>query len=275
MVSVQTPQPMALRTLGDLQRKHRGKISRCDIAFDVIDGADLDWVNSVLLLRRRKPSPTHREVRTTYFVPHAHKNRSPRDLVTYDTKPSKLWGTPNAVHIELRLRGAAIANDNSKDYIDLDPSKLFHQHIRVVKPNDLKLRLLREMLQDERRRHLERGRRHKPGSVEDRYRSNLIRKIEAVWARNECQFEYVQRVHDQFPDLNLKTDRNMVSLPTCLTWGASRYMLERSAIKPAIENIMQNIETPPDASFNHGRGGRRTRELDQRKTKERPHGQRR
>jgi hypothetical protein len=225
----------------------------------VLDGADLDWVNSVLLLRRRKPSPIHREVRTTYFVPNAHINRSPRDLVTYDTKPSKLNGTPNTVHVELRQRGPAIAGDNAEGYIDLDPSKLFHKHIRVVRPNDVKLRLLREMLQDERRRHLERGRHHKPDSADDRYRSNLIRKIEAVWARNECQFDYAQRVHDQFPDLNMKTDRNMVWLPTCLTWGASRYMLERNAIKPAIENITQNIETPPDASFNHGHDAQASR----------------
>ena len=46
-------------------------------------------------------------------------------------------------------------------------------------------------------------------------------------AKRNHQTEYVQRLNDQYPNLQMQEDRNMVSFPHSLTWGAVRRELSK------------------------------------------------
>lgn len=232
LLSVQCPQPDLIEFIAELVEKYGGNISRLDIAADARLDANMSvneqhaFIKEHLLLRNRRAEPIH-ELRNadgsigSFYVPHAHTKGAPRDICLYADQPSKLDPSIQRVaHFDLRLRRDAIAphsRDRRKnrdrkgtisetsELLHLDPSEVMRRHVRFVQfdRTQFERRLFRKVMKD-------------ADTLEEA--KGLIAHI-----KRYGQLEYVQRVHDQYPQL--QTDNGLVSFPTELAWGAQRRSL--------------------------------------------------
>jgi hypothetical protein len=190
----QQPAPDLIRDLFALG----GILCRVDVAVDW-SGKDVTagWLRKRTLLKWR-PSGLMREAgelredgsrETLYWVNENYRRdhdkilrRSNRDLVCYDTRPSKITGEPNVTHLELRfqtadaVRRAGIRSPD--DLINLNPLKLFCRYVKVVDFEDEKLlwELTRAQLKEDRDRHMGK----EINKHVDRYRSNLRWRIPRI-----------------------------------------------------------------------------------------------
>ena len=128
------------------------------------------------------------------------QRRPARNLVLYDSKPSKLTGEKVA-HLELRfLRASAIRREGIRrvrDLIHIDPNALYSKHVKwTLAAEDYVPKAVRRAVQEDREKY--RGK--DVSAFLDRYRSNIAQRVRWVLERYTC----AQSLKDKYPHMLMK-----------------------------------------------------------------------
>jgi len=245
-VTTHQPQPDVLHELCDLQMKRDGTLGRVDIAFDarshsLSHAETIQWIKGHVLMRHRKQGPLLEFVgetgTTTYFNPHAHAQRSPRDAALYSDLPSKIDGIARA-HIDLRTRGLTpirkiAGRDNSiETTLDIEhssPLAIFRNNFKVTSFDAARWRneQLRRTLREYRELDAARDRacRH---PLHDAYAESMKHRIEGYQTR--AQYEYAQAI-----PVRMNTDYSLVRVRDEWVWGAVKRQNTEKTIIDIIE----------------------------------------
>ncbi|GAB9206010.1 hypothetical protein BDS110ZK18_22650 [Bradyrhizobium diazoefficiens] len=222
LVAFQCPQPDVLEKIAALCDQFHGNLTRYDISSDAIGSAaeNLAFIKEHLLLKRRKAMP----IKTfdniggegSIYCPFD----APRNVALYGDFPSKLEPDgPNVAKIDLRLRSRAKCGINHYGLIGLNPMLVILRNIRFVEFD---------------RQRFER-RTYRNVTKEEADLEQAIARIRDM--KRHYQFDFVQRVHDYAPHLQLVTDNDLVRLENKLSWNAVR----RNAGKKDLSNEINMI----------------------------------
>lgn len=229
LVGFQCPQPELLRELARLAREHGGMIYRLDIGCDVRIDEDYTveeqqrFLKEHMLLIRRKSQrieerPNEDGTTGCYYCPHAHINGAPRDICLYWGLSSKLDPLSEiCAHFDLRLRDRPVRPIKLDGLEHLDPSKILLRHIRFVEFG---------------RQQFERK------LFKEKTKGMGLEEAKALIAhmRRHDQLDYVQRARDQH-DVPLRTNNDLVTLPSALAWRAVRRKAKEEAIGREINEL--------------------------------------
>jgi hypothetical protein len=184
-VTLHQPTNCTLNALDDLQRKHRGKLCRVDVAYD-FSGVSRDWLERRLIMRWRRQGQMNDEENGLYLIRQkGRRRRSGRDICMYDDRESKITGELDVNHVELRLQNTETVRrqgfEHAGDLIDLNPRELFDKNIKLIEVDieDIKWSFVRKNVRDERLNHL--SKRHQKVSAfvdqfMDKWRASLPRR---------------------------------------------------------------------------------------------------
>jgi hypothetical protein len=206
---LQKPAPHAFAKFECWRKEHKGTICRVDIAFDFRcrPGTTRQSLISLIrtqLLLKWTCSWIRKEKTTLYWVEQtSRKARSNRDLCFYFSKPSKLDGSPNSIHLELRLfRSLAVKREAIFTFFDiakLNPARLFKKHIRCVDfdPVAFEQNYIRSAVRADINRHRENKSAGRSSAHLDKYRSRIAER-----ARGFCKklrLDHIQNVKRLYP----------------------------------------------------------------------------
>jgi hypothetical protein len=233
---LQKPASHAFAKFEFWRKKHRGTICRVDIAFDFrcqpgTSRQSLISLISTQLLLRWSPRSWMREEKTTlYWVEQAsRKRRSNRDLCFYSSRPSKLDGSPDCIHLELRLfRSETVKREAIYNFFDiekLNPARLFKKHIRCVDydPVAFEQNFVKSAAREDIRRHRSNKStgRSSAHSFVDRYRSHIAERARGLCRR--LGLGHVQNLKRLYPKRVRKMGtlriEEIFKLPSTLSWS--------------------------------------------------------
>jgi hypothetical protein len=272
LIPVQCPQPDVLLVLNELEEHYEGMPHRLDFSFEARRDPSMSpddqmrEIKAHMIMNRRMAGPVL-EIQNdrdpanngTFIIPHAHTNRSPRDICMYVDLPSKLNPSNRRVaKFDLRLRGKRGFGDiTTADLMQCRPDEMALRHIRFVDfdMKQFKRRLFRDAL--------------KGRTTEDARR--LISHFKRSWNEPEYQFGYAMRIHDWYPGFGMGDGSHLYKLPNTLTWGAvRRSMTDKGQKTVGDETSGYQSHTNEDCTTCHIEHARPSR-IDQTKPRPKQH----
>ncbi len=138
---LQLPSIATIEAANRVQEKEGGALSCFHLAIDFVSspkkhGDVRHALNRGLLLKWRRPGPTHDEENGFYAQEYAGRKRPSRNVAYYWDRHCKITGEADCNHVELRmLRPGYIRKagyGRIKDLLSLNPREWFSHHLDVV-----------------------------------------------------------------------------------------------------------------------------------------------
>jgi hypothetical protein len=233
----------AIAVLAGWQERHRGKLSRVDIAYDMPVEAYRDILTHVVL-RGRRNGPMKDFDGGTYWVAQAgRKRRSSRDVLIY-SRDSKL-GRGACARLELGFQRASACErqgfDDVLDLMALNPRELLERNIGWSDAGDrFVASAVKKAVDADRERYAGR----ETSEFVDRFRAMKARKVQNIAKRAGMDRAQVRRAYVPKPD-RLQSVLNYVLVSGELHWLEDGSDIN-SAPSPSISKNPNDF-SPPSA----------------------------